>query len=106
MQYGLTSLQVTGKILTIAELAQLVEHTTENCGVHSSILCLGTPAGVTCKTALQPPIYGGHLEGFFMSTITVEHTIVEIQSGAVWQEINLFLIDRQSRGLSPNTIIC
>ena len=25
-----------------AEIAQLVEHTTENCSVHSSILCLGT----------------------------------------------------------------
>lgn len=25
-----------------AEIAQLVEHATENCRVHSSILCLGT----------------------------------------------------------------
>ena len=28
----------------IAEIAQLVEHATENRGVHSSILCLGTVA--------------------------------------------------------------
>lgn len=33
-----------------AEIAQLVEHTTENCGVVSSILTLGTPGqyGQTC----------------------------------------------------------
>jgi hypothetical protein len=30
-----------GNALT-AEIAQLVEHATENRGVHSSILCLGT----------------------------------------------------------------
>jgi hypothetical protein len=45
---------------------------------------------------------------FSMSTtsnIAVKHTIVEILPGTVWQEINLFLIDRQSRGLSPNTIV-
>ena len=38
--------------------------------------------------------------------IAVEYTIVEILSGVGWQEMNLFLIDRQTRGLSPNTIIC
>ena len=27
------------------EIAQLVEHTTENCSVHSSILCLATETG-------------------------------------------------------------
>jgi hypothetical protein len=29
----------------LAEIAQLVEHATENRGVHSSILCLGTTCG-------------------------------------------------------------
>ena len=29
--------------MVLAEIAQLVEHATENRGVHSSILCLGTP---------------------------------------------------------------
>jgi hypothetical protein len=33
-----------------------------------------------------------------MSNIAVEHTIIEILSGAVRQEINLFLMDRQSWG--------
>ena len=32
-----------------AEIAQLVEHTTENCSVHSSILCLGTKSGITFR---------------------------------------------------------
>ena len=32
----------TGKIETTAEIAQLVEHTTENCGVPSPNLGLGT----------------------------------------------------------------
>jgi hypothetical protein len=43
----LTSNPGTGKILArskiYAGIAQLVEHATENCGVHSSILCPGTP---------------------------------------------------------------
>jgi hypothetical protein len=36
-----------GKISPHAEIAQLVEHATENCGVDSSILSLGTPAAQT-----------------------------------------------------------
>ncbi len=43
-----------GKISALAEIAQLVEHATENCGVDSSILSLGT------LTSKAPP-FGGFL---------------------------------------------
>ena len=39
-----------GKIMQPAEIAQLVEHATENCGVHSSILCLGISHGKNTRT--------------------------------------------------------
>ena len=44
-----------------AEIAQLVEHTTENCSVHSSILCLGTKprknSGVFCCFGSQNRVF-------------------------------------------------
>jgi hypothetical protein len=38
----LTPLTVSGRIQQLAEIAQLVEHTTENCGVLGPIPSLGT----------------------------------------------------------------
>ena len=51
-----------GKISALAEIAQLVEHATENCGVDSSILSLGT------LTSKAPPPGGFLFPKFFTHT--------------------------------------